>query len=92
MNRLDNILGDGTKVVEEIVNQFTLYQTNCKVLAASFKNAQQVQDCAAVGCHSVTVSEEILKSLITHPLTDVAVKGFDRDWNACYKEKTILDM
>ena len=92
VNRLDNILGDGTEVVAQIVKQFKLHELNCRVLAASFKNAEQVHKCAMAGCHSVTVSDDILKSLISHPMTDAAVAGFNKDWRGCYGEKTILDM
>lgn len=91
VNRLDNILGDGTNVVAEIVQQFEIYGLDCKVLAASFKNAEQVHRCALYGCHSVTVSADVLKSLITHPMTDAAVEGFERDWKGVYGDKTILD-
>lgn len=91
VNRLDNILSDGTNVVAEIVQQFEIYGLDCKVLAASFKNAEQVHRCALCGCHSVTVSADVLKSLITHPMTDAAVEGFERDWKGVYGDKTILD-
>ena len=91
VNRLDNILGDGTNVVAEIVQQFEIYGLDCKVLAASFKNAEQVHRCALCGCHSVTVSADVLNSLITHPMTDAAVEGFERDWKGVYGDKTILD-
>lgn len=91
VNRLDNILGDGTNVVAEIVQQFEIYGLDCKVLAASFKNAEQIHRCALCGCHSVTVSADVLKSLITHPMTDAAVEGFERDWKGVYGDKTILD-
>lgn len=91
VNRIDNILGDGSAVVAEIVKQFQLYGTDCRVLAASFKNAEQVHKCASVGCQCVTVTADILKSLISHPMTDAAIAGFDKDWKAVYDEKTILD-
>lgn len=91
VNRLDNILGDGTNVVAETVQQFEIYGLDCKVLAASFKNAEQVHRCALCGCHSVTVSEDVLKLLISHPMTDAAVDGFERDWKGVYGNKTILD-
>ena len=91
VNRLDNIIGDGCGVVAEIVNQLELYGSDCKVLAASFKNAEQVHKCAMVGCHSVTVTDDIMKALISHPMTDAAVAGFDKDWNGAYGDKTILD-
>lgn len=91
VNRLDNILGDGTEVVAQIVEQLNLYNLDCKVLAASFKNAEQVHRCAMVGCQSVTITDDIMKMLISHPMTDAALEGFEKDWNGVYGDKTILD-
>lgn len=91
VNRLDNILADGTQVVKEIVQEFNQYHLSCKVLAASFKNAEQVHKCAMSGCDSVTISMEVFKSLISHPMTESAVNGFSKDWQSVYKDKTILD-
>lgn len=92
VNRIDNVMGDGVGVVAEIVNQFEIYDLPCRVMAASFKNAQQVNDCASVGCHVATIGPDIYKSLISHPLTDVALEGFDRDWKSVYGEKNIIDL
>ena len=91
-NRLDNILGDGCAVVAETVELLKIYGSDCKVLAASFKNAEQVHKCACVGCHSVTVSPNIYKILISHPMTDAAIAGFERDWTSVYGDKTIKDL
>lgn len=91
VNRLDTIVGDGIKVVAQIVEQFERYNMDCRVLAASFKNAEQVHKCAIAGCDCVTVSGDILKALISHPMTDAAVEGFENDWYRSYKDKTILD-
>ena len=92
VNRLDSIMGDGVRVVSEIVEQFELYGIETRVLAASFKNAEQVHKCALAGCHSVTVTADIMKNLISHPMTDAAVEGFDRDWRSVYGDKKISDM
>lgn len=92
VNRLDNIIGDGCEVVAQIVEQFDNYGVDCKVLAASFKNAEQVHKCALYGCHAVTVSDDVLKALITHPMTDAALAGFEKDWSKVYGDKKILDM
>ena len=61
------------------------------MLAASFRNAEQVHRCASVGCHSVTVSADILRKVISHPMTDAAVADFDKDWQSVYGDKTIRD-
>lgn len=92
VNRLDNIIGDGVRVVEEIVHLMEAHRLSCKVLAASFKNAQQVHGCAMAGCQSVTVAADILKAVIGHPMTDAAVAGFDRDWTDTYGSRTILEL
>ncbi len=91
VNRLDNILGDGTDVVAQIVEELEIHELDCKVLAASFKNAEQVHKCALAGCHSVTVTDDIMKYLISHPMTDAAIAGFEKDWNNAYGDKKILD-
>lgn len=91
VNRLDNIIADGCEVVAEITKQLEQYKLNCKVLAASFKTAEQVHKCASAGCHSVTVTSNILKALISNPMTDVAVATFEKDWENVYGDKTILE-
>ncbi len=92
VNRLDNIVGDGTAVVAEIVKQFNNFGMDCQVLAASFKNVEQVNKCASVGCHSVTVAPEIMKGIISHPMTDAAIVGFEKDWQGVYGNKQITDL
>ena len=91
VNRLDNIIGDGVEVAAEIVKQLNAYGSDCKVLVASFKTAEQVHKCASVGCHSMTVTADILRTVISHPMTDAAIAGFEKDWAAVYGDKTILD-
>lgn len=91
VNRLDNILSDGTRVVTEIVEEFKLHGIEAKVLAASFKNAEQVHKCALAGCHSATVTADIMKTLISHPMTDAAIEGFENDWKNVYGNKKISD-
>lgn len=91
VNRLDNILGDGINVVAEIVKQFENFSLDTKVLAASFKSAEQIHKCAVAGCHAATVSADVMKMIIGHPMTDASVAGFEKDWKAVYGDKTILD-
>lgn len=91
VNRLDNITADGAGVVSDIAEEFMLHDMDCRILAASFKNAEQVNKCALAGCHAVTVSADVLEALISHPMTDLAVMKFTSDWEGAYGKKTILD-
>lgn len=90
-NRLDNIIGDGCEVVAQITEELKTYNMDCQVLAASFKNAEQVHRCAMAGCHCVTVTDDLLKAIISHPMTDDAVENFKKDWERVYGDKKILD-
>lgn len=88
VNRIDNISGDGVAVVSDLVNILNTYNFNSKVVAASFKNAQQVLDLMKVGVHSVTVSADICKAMMNHPLTDWSVDKFIEDWYNVFGEGT----
>ena len=89
VNRLDNIIGDGVDVVAQIVELFQTHGLDTQVLAASFKTAEQVHKCALCGCHSVTVTHDVLRNLTTHPMTDAAVAGFEKDWQRVYGNATL---
>lgn len=91
VNRLDNIIGNGVGVVEDIVTIFENYGLDCQVLAASFKNAEQIHNCSLCGCHTATISPDLFKIVISHPMTDSAIEGFSKDWESVYGDKTILD-
>ncbi len=92
VNRLDNISSDGVSVVADITNLIKIYNLNTKVLAASFKNVEQVHKISLVGAHAVTIQPELLSSLIYHPLTDSAIIDFSRDWRECYGKKYVVDL
>ena len=84
VNRLDNICGDGARVVADIVTLFRLHGLPTRLLTASFKNVQQVHAVALAGAHSATLPPDIIEQLIRHPLTDDGVAGFMVDWTAAY--------
>lgn len=84
VNRLDNISADGVNTVKDLVSIIDKYKLNIKVLAASFKNAQQVIELMKAGVHSVTVPPDIAKAMMNHPLTDWSVERFIEDWEAVF--------
>ncbi len=92
VNRLDNISADGVQVVADIVRMFDVFGLDAKVLAASFKNTMQLQNVALVGGHSATISLDVLKAAISHPMTDAAIAGFEKDWKNTYGEKSVKDL
>jgi fructose-6-phosphate aldolase 2 len=84
INRLDNICSDGVRVVSEIVQIFEMHGIHSKVIGASFKNVEQVHKCCLVGANAVTVNADILKQMLYHPLTDLSVEQFVKDWEELY--------
>ncbi len=92
INRLDNIVSDGVHVVEEIVELFKMHDIPTKVLAASFKNVEQVHKVAMVGCPAVTINPDLFDQLIYHPLTLYAVDAFTADWEMVYGDKKLIDL
>lgn len=92
VNRLDNIISDGVNVVGEIVSMFKAHNSECKVLAASFKTAEQVHKICMTGAHAVTVNPEILDQLIYHPMSLYAIDDFNADWEGVYGKQTILSL
>jgi fructose-6-phosphate aldolase 2 len=84
VNRLDNIVSHGIEVVSDIVKGIKLYGLKTQVLAASFKNVDQVYRVSLTGCHSVTASYDVLIALMSHPMTDKGVMDFERDGAQLY--------
>lgn len=84
VNRLDNISSDGVGVVGDIVSLLKTFDLNTKVLAASFKNSEQVHKISLSGAHAVTINPDLLSSLLYHPLTDQSINDFKKDWETVY--------
>lgn len=92
VNRLDNILADGPKVVAEIVELFRKNGCTTKVLAASFKTAEQIYRISEAGADAATVSPDLYPKLIAHPMTDLAIETFEKDWKSVYGDNKIPDL
>ena len=92
INRLDNIVSDGVRVVEEIVNIYRAYGIRTKVLAASFKNAEQVHKVSLTGADAVTINPDLFDTLIYHPLTYYAIDDFAKDWESVYGDKKVGEL
>ncbi|MDL2233661.1 hypothetical protein LJC63_08825, partial [Ruminococcaceae bacterium OttesenSCG-928-L11] len=92
VDRLDNITSNGVNVVKEIVDLFHIYNLDTQVLAASFKNVQQVYNVASMGAHAVTVNTDLCMKLLFHPYTDKSLEDFEIDWSARFRNQEITDL
>lgn len=84
INRLANISGSGIQVISEIIQIYKLLGIDTKVIAASFKNIEQINKSFLAGAHAVTVNPSLIRQMISHPLTDWSVEGFLKDWEGTY--------
>ena len=92
VSRLENICADGVGTVSEIAEIFATSGTDTQILAASFKTAKEVLDCALVGCHTATVGSETMHKLLAHPTTDTSIAGFAADWKKAFGDVTLLKL
>jgi fructose-6-phosphate aldolase 2 len=84
VNRMDNLTLDGVKVVSEIAELFITYQLPTEIVAASFKNVQQVHDVCLAGAQTVTVSPDLIENFILFPATLADVAVFKEEWQKVY--------
>jgi fructose-6-phosphate aldolase 2 len=84
VNRIDNLTGNGVKVVSEIAKLFITYQLPTEIVAASFKNVQQVHNVCLAGAQSVTVGPELIEKFIAFPATQADVLVFKEQWQKVY--------
>ena len=92
VDRLDNIPSNGVNVVREIVDLFRLHGLSTGVLAASFKNVQQVYEVASMGAQAATISGDLCLKLLFHPYTDKSLEDFDMDWRCKFGDVEITDL
>ncbi len=90
VNRMCNY-GDGIGQVLDLLQMLeTQGFENTKVIAASFKNVEQVHALIAAGIQSVTVPPEVVFTMIDHPGTKIAVDEFSTAWREAYGRDTLL--
>ena len=90
VNRMCNY-GDGIGQVLDLLQMLETQGLSSKILAASFKNVEQVHALIAAGIQSVTVPPEVVFSMIDHPGTKIAVDEFSAAWREAYGRNTLLD-
>lgn len=92
VNRIDNLGADGVKATKEIHDIFTKNNLKTAVLAASFKNSQQVLELTKYGVGAATISPDVIEGLIKLDAVTCAVSAFRKDFEGlCGVGKTMLD-
>ncbi|ORX22995.1 fructose-6-phosphate aldolase [Thermoanaerobacterium sp. PSU-2] len=86
VGRLDDISTDGLQLVSDIVQIFDIYGIETEVIAASIRHPMHVLEAAKVGAHIATVPYKVIMQMIKHPLTDIGIERFLKDWETVPKK------
>ncbi len=80
IGRMDDIGNTGMDIVGEIVTIFENYQFATEVLVASVRHTEHVLEAALTGADVVTIPMEVLEKMFKHPMTDIGLERFLKDW------------
>ncbi len=80
VGRLDDIGHDSSVVLSDIVEIFSVNRISTKVIAASIRHPLHVTQAALLGCDIATIPPAVFKKMLKHPLTDIGIESFKRDW------------
>lgn len=85
LGRLDDIGMEGMNLIEEIVDIFNAQGISTEIIAASIRNPIHVTTCARLGCDIATVPANVIRQMVKHPLTDIGIQRFLKDWEGAKK-------
>lgn len=80
VGRLDDISTVGMDLVGQIVGIYNNYDFETEVIVASVRNPLHFVDAASMGAHIATIPYKVLEQLVKHPLTDLGIQSFLKDW------------
>jgi transaldolase len=80
IGRLDDIGTTGMNLIREIVEIFDNYEYPTEVLVASVRNPIHIVEAARLGADICTVPAAIIEQSFKHPLTDLGLERFLKDW------------
>ena len=92
VNRIDNLGANGIETAKRIHDIFHKNNLNAEILAASFKNSQQVLELCEYGVGAATIAPDVIHGLIKNDSVTMAIQAFTRDFEKLVGEgKTMKD-
>ena len=80
VGRLDDISHYGMEIVNQILEIYDNYNFDTEVIVASIRNPLHVVEAARMGAHVATIPFAVIEHLLKHPLTDIGIEKFLKDW------------
>jgi len=85
VGRLDNINQDGMELVRQIKTIYGHYGYTTEIIVAAVRHPGHVLQAALAGADVCTMRFDILEKLFDHPLTDIGLEQFLKDWESVPK-------
>jgi transaldolase len=80
VGRLDDVAQDGMELVQQIIEIYSNYLFDTEIIVASIRNPLHVLAAAKLGADIATIPFKVIAQLASHPLTDVGLASFMKDW------------
>jgi transaldolase len=87
VGRLDDIGHVGMKLVEDVVKIYRNYDIKTEVIVASVRHPLHVLEAAKIGADIATMPPAVMDKLFNHPLTDIGLERFLKDWENYLKSR-----
>ncbi len=86
VGRFDDISEVGMDLVADLVQIFANYKLDTQILVASCRHPLHIREAALLGAHVATMPYKVLEQLLKHPLTDIGLERFLKDWEKVPKK------
>lgn len=86
VGRLDDTGHAGMNLIGEMLEIFDNYMFEAQIIVASIRNPLHVIEAAKMGAHVATIPYSVITQLIKHPLTDIGIERFLKDWEKVTKK------
>ena len=80
VGRLDDVSNDGMQIVSDIITIFDNYDIDTEIIVASIRHPMHVLEAAMLGADIATIPFAVVEKLFKHPLTDVGIERFLKDF------------
>lgn len=85
IGRIDDAAADGMHALRQICEIYAVQGYDTQVLAASLRHPMHVVEAALTGADIATLPYDVFTKLVKHPLTDIGLERFAKDWEALHR-------
>jgi len=80
IGRLDDVGHTGMDLIRQMVAIYDNYEFTTEIIVASIRHPVHVVEAALAGADICTIPFSVINRMFRHPLTDVGIEKFTKDW------------